>query len=174
MSETSFRIKLTGPGLDFETEITSEKASHIIQICLGDSGSPKYIVDKQVKPDTSKVNPSVVEYFNQFNPKRNPDKILCFASYITDVLGHESFEPDEVKPYFQKCGEPTPKNFARDFRWAVINGWLDESPYNAGQFYITTSGRKALESHFAPDVIKKTKAPESRLARQRRKVQSSK
>lgn len=168
MSETRFQIKLTGPGLNFETDITPDKASHIVQICLAASSLPSNILDKQVRPEASKDSLSVVEHFNQFNPRRNPDKILCFASYIIDVLGRESFEPEEIKPYFQKCGEPTPKNFSRDFRWAVSNGWLDEILNNLGQFYITSSGRKALEYNFALDVIQKTKAPELRAHQKRR------
>jgi len=168
VSETRFQIKLTGPGLNFETDITPEKASHIVQICLGGSSLPSHILDKQVRTEAGKDNLSVVEHFNQYNPRRNPDKILCFASYIIDILGRESFEPEEIKPYFQKCGEPTPKNFSRDFRWAISNGWLDECLDNPGHFYITSSGRKALDSNFPLDVIQKTKVPELRVRQKRR------
>ncbi|GGJ14470.1 hypothetical protein GCM10010885_24660 [Alicyclobacillus cellulosilyticus] len=171
MLEAKFQIKLTGPGLNFETDITPEKASHIVQICLSDTSFPSHILDKKTRQEVNKDNLSVAEYFNLFNPRRNPDKILCFASYIIDILGRESFEPEEIKPYFQKCGEPTPKNFSRDFRWAVSNGWLDESLNNPGQFYITSSGRKALESKFALDVIQKTKSPEFK-ARQKRRIKN--
>jgi len=180
MSENIFKVKLTGPGLDFEKDIDAEKVSSIIQLCLSTcvpQNTPPLKETKTIENSSnhssslSKNNPSLVEWFNRFSPKRNPDKILCFASYLIDVQGRECFEPDEIKPLFQKCGEPIPKNFPRDFRWTISNGWLDESLENSGQFFITNTGRQALESNFDPEILKKTKAPE--LKKRKRKTRAT-
>ena len=138
-----YRIKLTGPGLDLETDVTPEQAAHILEVCLTDSRLGR--------------SRTLVEHLNRFDTKENPDKILCFASHIVDVLGCKSIEPEAIKLCYRKCGEPIPRNFPRYFREAILNRWLDELPNDPGRFYITGSGRKALQAKFTVEAM--TQAP---------------
>jgi hypothetical protein len=177
MSNVEFDVTIKGPGLDYQSKVSSDAIAQLISICLS-SGiglsaiSPKQIIKQDKPTDTSgwlikapaSGSPfkSVAEYFNEFTPKRNPDKILTFANYEIDIKGKESFEPEELKPYFQKCGEITPKNYSRDFRWAIANGWFDECQNMPGQFYVTGTGKAVLKANFSEDMLKKTKAPKAK------------
>jgi hypothetical protein len=168
MVDNNFKLKLIGPGMNYETDIDAKKASDILQICLISSSnsiayqqlqeSQQSLTPQTIMGDTSirQQTLSLAEYYNNFNPKRNPDKILCFAGYIKNILKRDEFEPEEIKAYFQKSGEIKPKNFGRDFRWAITNGWIDETLNNPGHFYITNSGKKTLESNFDQEILKKT------------------
>jgi hypothetical protein len=78
-----------------------------------------------------------------------------------------------VKKEFKNASEPVPGNYARDWRWAISNGWLARSDDEPGEFYITLRGREALSQKFSDDVKKATKQS-SRRRRTRKKAEDTK
>lgn len=76
------------------------------------------------------------------------------ASYLL-TKGVTSFSRSDIRRLFREAGEPEPRNFARDFAWAIRNGWLAGT--DSAGFYITQSGRLAVERRFAAEVVKKTR-----------------
>ena len=179
-----YSIKISGPDLNFERSINLDKVNKIIQVCMDNfkfvsQGNEvngdilKTIVD--ITPKVEEVTSrqpslSIAEYYKKFNPKRNPDKILVFASYSNECLELKKFNIDDIKGMFSEVGEKTPKNFMRDFKWAKVNGWFDKFP-NSDEYYITKSGKKVLENNFHPDIIKKTKMPDGMRSRKKKNKQ---
>jgi hypothetical protein len=155
-----FKIKISGPGFEYGTEISKDLVAHIVGICMRNadnpSAIPSLIAPIQSPASDSSTKESVAEYVHAKGPKRNPDKILAIAGYLVKN-GTESFSPEDIKPFFPKIGEPVPANFGRDFRWAVANAWIAESLEGQNLFYVTNTGRKVIESGFSPDAISKTK-----------------
>jgi hypothetical protein len=98
---------------------------------------------------------SLREHMDEFEPKRNPDKILAIAAYLVDMGGMETFTPDDVKKQFRDAAEPVPANYPRDWGWAVSNRWLAKAD-EPGEFYITMRGRDALAQKFSADVKRAT------------------
>jgi hypothetical protein len=60
----------------------------------------------------------------EYEPKRNVDKILVLATYITDTREQDTVTPEDVKREFRNAAEPVPGNYGRDWKWAVQNDWL--------------------------------------------------
>jgi hypothetical protein len=105
---------------------------------------------------------------DEFEPKRNPDKILAIAAYLTDTRGMETFTPADVKKEFKNAAEPVPGNYPRDWQWAVNNGWLARDDEDPTEFYVTGKGRDALAAKFSADVKRATSQPAPRRRRPRR------
>ena len=99
---------------------------------------------------------SLRELLDDVEAKRNPDKILTIGKYLIAFRGQESFTSEQVKAQFRAAGESTPGNLARDFRWAVTNGWIAEDHGAPGEYYVTSNGEEALTAHFSKEITKKT------------------
>ena len=110
---------------------------------------------------------------DEFEPKRNPDKILAIAAYLVDTREKDTFTPDDVKKEFRNASEPVPANYARDWGWAVSNGWIAKADGEPGEFYITLKGRDALSQKFSDEVKKATKQT-GRRRRTRKKADDTK
>lgn len=89
---------------------------------------------------------SVREYLIDSEAKTNPQKILIFAMYLKEMAGNESFSIEEVKSLFRKAAEIVPKNFFRDVRASVKNGWITEE--SRGIYYVTSTGIGVAQSKF--------------------------
>jgi len=86
--------------------------------------------------DTSKL-PS---YYQQFEAKNNPEKILVFLRFLIDQLGVNAPNTDQVYTCYERADERIPKVFSQAFRDASGRkfGYID---YNsATDIRITTHG----------------------------------
>ncbi len=177
-----YSIKISGSDLNFERSIDIAKVNKIIQVCMDnfkplsqdietsrqplktfDEGNPK-----NGEGITGHLSLSIAEYYRKFNPKRNPDKILIFANYAIEILGQEGFNPEKLKEMFSKVGEKNPKNYSRDFKWTISNGWLDKH-HDSEEYYVTNSGKNVLNNNFPSDLIKKTKQHNARRSQRKAK-----
>ncbi|WP_428028175.1 hypothetical protein [Altererythrobacter sp.] len=61
--------------------------------------------------DTAKLG----DFYGQFKPKNNAERILIFLKYIIDELGIENPNTDQVYTCFKKTGDKIPKAFAQAF-----------------------------------------------------------
>jgi hypothetical protein len=108
------------------------------------ANNPK--LDKDL--DTSKL----MNFYNQYEPKNNAEKILIFLKFLNDELKIEVPNTDQVYTCFEKSNERVPKVFAQAFIDAAGKkfGYIDyNSPSN---LKITTIG----SNHFRLDLKKKT------------------
>ena len=108
-----------------------------------DARSPK--LDKSL--DTSRLG----TFYNQFEPKNHPEKILIFLKFLVEELGIESPNTDQVYTCYQAANERVPKAFSQAFRDASGRnfGYID---YNSPtELLVTTAG----SNHFRFDLKKK-------------------
>lgn len=115
----------------------------------GDSGSsavsadaPK--LDKNL--DTSKLG----AFYGQFEPRNNAEKILIFLKFITEELGQDSPNTDQVYTCFKKTGEKIPKAYAQAFYdTSSKHGFIDFR--SATDIAVTIAG----DNHFTHGLKKK-------------------
>ncbi|MCL4322095.1 MAG: hypothetical protein M0016_03310 [Deltaproteobacteria bacterium] len=182
---SDYNLKISGLGLNFEKSIDLNKANKVIKLCIDDfqvasqndssktfKSQSEDTIDAKVRDaTTTPTSLSIAEYYKKFAPKRNPDKILIFANYISYYQGLKSFNPEKLKEMFSEVGETTPTNFNRDFKWAKVIGWLDKIP-NSKEYYVTNSGKEVLNKNFHSDIIKKTKIPKAWRSKKKKNKQN--
>lgn len=175
-SAESYKLTLKGGGLSIEREVDEPTALQILATVMGGTTSPPRVTSAGSgaahAADISRPRPRVAgqlslrEHMDEFDPKRNPDKILAIAAYLADTKGAETFTPDDVKKAFRSASEPVPGNYSRDWRWTVSNGWIAQADGLPGEYYVTSKGRDALSAKFSDEVKKGTGV--NRTARRRR------
>lgn len=177
----TYNLTLTGGGLSVNREVDEATAFQILAVVMGGATLPRvtsggsggaHAVDLPRSRPPAAGRLSLREHMDEFEPKRNPDKILAIAAYLTDTREMDTFTPDEVKKEFRNASEPVPANYSRDWNWAVANGWIAKADDEPGEFYITLRGREALTQKFSADVKKATKQT-SRRRRPRKKSDGS-
>jgi hypothetical protein len=178
----SYKLSLTGDGLSVEREVTEDVALQILAAVMGGaapaarqhhaggraSGRHQAPSVPLATVGTTPGRLSLREYLLQVEAKRNVDKILAIAAFLREQRGLETFDSAAIKKEFRNAGEAVPGNFPRDFRWAITAGWIAAADDVPGEYYITTTGDKALEAKFSADVKKASPAGKSRRRRTRK------
>lgn len=166
-----FKIKLEGDGVSLERKIGASEAVAVMQIVMGEAMPAGLPPTPSPKTPTfsgsSGGSQSLGEFLQESEARRNPDKIVAIAVYL-QRQGVKTFSRDDIKSRFQEAGEPTPRNFGRDFRWATSVKWIAPAAGTDGEFHLTNSGRKAVTDHF-PDELRKKTGQSSGAARRRRR-----
>jgi hypothetical protein len=156
--EQTYTLSLTGDGISIERVVDQETARAIVGIVLGgrrDSNAAPMPTGAQ-SPRVSQERMSLREFLNEAEAKRMPDKIVSIGEYLMSHAGQEGFSVEDLRSGFRLAAEPLPANFRRDHQWTVSNGWIAEDPRNPGTYYVTQSGKAAIEAKFSGDVKKKT------------------
>jgi len=165
-----FTIKIAGPGINVEREINSNILADVLAIVLGGAASnrrnaqspPPEIHDEIKNSGQSGYaamragKTSLREYFDQVEPKRNPDKMVAIAKYAELTTGRDSFSRNDIKFGFKSAGKALPGNFSRDFNWTISNGWIAADSENSDSYYVTKKGNDALDDKFSDQVRKST------------------
>jgi hypothetical protein len=187
MTDSEYSIRLEGQGLTVDQQVTKEVALTILNLVMGGSAAhpgptvaaaapvpPAHVPPPAPEADASipvveshGTSKSVGEFVDEVEAKRNPDKIVAMGVWLKG-LGEDRFTSDRIKPLFQAAGEPTPANFARDWRWAVTAKWIAQSHDDPKSFYVTASGEKAVKAHFPAETRKATAQPVKRRSRKKR------
>ena len=155
-SEPGYALSLKGEGIEVEREIDQTMALEILSIVMGGAGSKQMQSPLPRVESSRRRGQSLREFLNEVEAKRNVDKIVAIASYLETERGYETFSADQVKKEFKTAREPAPANYPRDFKWAVATGWLAPTPEDPDEFYVTESGRKAIEGKFSSEIKKTT------------------
>lgn len=150
-NDTSFKINITGPGLDLNQTVTASQISRIIPLIIAPSSLDNYT--GSVSPQEIFPKLSIREYLNEKKPQTNAEKILVFAKYLSNYQRYKYFSIKDLKLQFTNAYEPTPKNFSRDFNLVLKSSWLTESNEEIGKYLITNSGEKRLEEPFRSEAM---------------------
>jgi hypothetical protein len=151
------KITIEGEGLSYEGKTDLFKASQILAFLSSAVG------DKERLPATTRS--LSVTYPNTTSPREaivasgattNPEKITVLADYCASLQNHAPVTRQEVKMHFGKAGERIPRNFNRDWKEAVTLGYICEDPEQKDHFYVTSSGRFAIENQFNQEAKSKT------------------
>lgn len=162
MAETekpqSYTLTLKGDGVSISREIDEITATAVIQAMMGSgigAASP-FNRDRQASVPPSGLRKSLREALDEAEAKRMPDKIVTIGEFLISQAGQEDFSKEDVRARFRAAGEAAPGNFGRDFAWTVSNGWVAEDPNNPGRYYVTQTGKAAIEAKFSGEVKKKS------------------
>lgn len=100
-------------------------------------------------PD-DEIDPHITigEYIDECGAQRFPAKITAIGNFLELRLGQPSFNKEEVKSQFRPAGEAQPGNFHRDFSDAITQRWISEVPGEAGQYFVTKTGKAAIAGKF--------------------------
>jgi hypothetical protein len=170
-----YRLTLEGNGIHVERDIDETAVLAVMSALMGgDAGIAR--PRPTIKPGGIFVRPeqgaggargqSLREFLNEVGAKRNIDKIVAIAVYLEDERAYDAVTSAQLRSEFKTAREPIPGNLPRDLHAAVAAGWLANSPGSGDEYYVTKSGRHAVEERFSPEVTKGAKA--SRPSRRRR------
>jgi hypothetical protein len=165
-----YSLSLKGEGMAVERKIDEATALEVLALVM--TGAPATDTthgEKRERPRATERRSgrkSLREYLDEVGAKRNPDKIVSIAEYISEETG-KNFTRDDVKNRFEDAAEPVPGNYGRDFQWGVRNGWIAPAA-TKGDYYVTDAGRKAIEAKFDAETKKKTGVSKGRRGGKRR------
>jgi hypothetical protein len=162
--EPTYRFTLKGEGLDFANEVGLPIARQLLNVALGGqpaaAWSERTATDQggsaATETDQSLVQHSLREFLDYVEAKRNPEKIVAIGEYLTVQERRTDFSKDEVLGQFRVAREPVPGNFPRDFSWTLSIGWIAEDAHNRGRFYVTKTGKAAIQERFSRAIKKKS------------------
>jgi hypothetical protein len=178
-----FKLKLVGDGISVERPVDAPTAWRILSVLMERDGtapaSPtvsetlplQTAAPAVTEPATGRGSssrqgsPSLREFLDQHEPGRNVEKIAAIAAYLEEHREMGSFTKEDVRKGFRDASEPVPGNYGRDFNWARSAGWIANTD-NRGEYYVTKTGREAVQNNFPPDIRKASAV--GKTARKRR------
>lgn len=177
---TSYKIKIEGAGLTLDREVSKEIGEQVVVLLLtGKAGATPTVqastvaaphaastsseipvVDPVavVTPHQAAANPdtSIREFLDSCEAKRVPDKITAIGKYLKRHNKQMDFGKADMIANFENAAEPVPKNIARDIKWTLKAGWIALKNGSKDRYYVTNSGKTAVDQKFSKEVVKRT------------------
>jgi hypothetical protein len=169
-NESMYKVKIEGDGLAFEREISKEIAEKILILIFSGSNlvfptpKPAEVFPIATAEDTGEAHDnnsdlSVREFLDEHNAKRNPDIITAAALFLSTYESKQYFTREDILIAIEAAAEPSPKNFSRDLKWAIKIGWVAEKRGTKDTYYVTSTGKSAVNTSFPKELLKKTTDP---------------
>ena len=111
------------------------------------------VLEIEKKQDQHTSSLSINEFLNSYGPTTQPQRIVVMALYLKDFRRIDPFFTEDIKNLYIEAREVLSKNFSRDFSLAVKAGLLAKNP-NDSSYYLTNSGKHAIENKFSTTVFK--------------------
>jgi hypothetical protein len=155
VGKPAYAFTLKGNEIDFVGNVDQATARSLLNIVLGAKAgaSPMPGTERAGSGTNDPPHTSLREFLNAHDAKRIPEKIAAIGEFLTRN-GAADFSKDDVLKQFRVAREAMPANFHRDINWAIATGWIAEDAQNAGRFYVTQSGKKAVDGKFSGEVTK--------------------
>lgn len=150
--DEEYAFTLKGAGIDFAGRVNQARARSMLDIAIGVKPAPIGKAEAE-KPGYSLPSESPREFLNSSGAKRLPEKIVAIGEFLS-ARGEADFSKDEVLREFRLAREAMPGNFSRDLRWAIATGWIAQDSEDPKRFYVTQSGKDALEAKFSGETTK--------------------
>jgi hypothetical protein len=154
-NKPDYRITLNGEGIDVTQQVDQATARLLLNILLeghiARPSDPIEDISAAMKP-----RHSLREFLDDVEANRNPEKIVAIGEHLAISEGQADFSRDDIRGKFRAAGEAAPRNFSRDFSWSISNGWIAEDSQNKGRFYVTKTGKEAIQARFSPEIKKKS------------------
>jgi hypothetical protein len=170
-------VTIEGEGVSITRDVDEPTMSSIIGLIFRGSsetrGGRRAVTQVQQRQVESTIgagewDPELTlgEFLVEAGASTFPQKICAAGYYLIKFDGADSFDRDGVRAALVQAHEDMPANFGRDFGVAASSHFIAAKQGEAGRYYVPTTGRKAVESHFQ-DV------PKRRTTRRTRKGSSS-
>lgn len=163
--DDTYTIKIEGEGINLSYQIDSVQFARIFLIIKGQttanpspSISPSLSTGKIAGQNNTLQSQSLTpisirEFLNVSRAQTNTQKIATFAVFLRDYMDYKTIPTEELKKQFENAAEQPPKNFSRDLKNALKYGWIAESTSGPGNYFITSTGEKAVESKFTSQIL---------------------
>ena len=151
-SDEKYAVSIIGPGLTFERSVSLEQALLAASAASGQAMPAPVIGKGPVTPardDSGPYGVSLREQLNAVGATQKTQQILVIADWIISETGAKDVSRDDIKERFADASEPLPGNFARDFQKVLKAGWLTANHTDRSRYYVTTTGKKAIQGKFA-------------------------
>lgn len=176
--DITYKITIEGAGLSLDREVTKEIGEQVVVLLLT-GAAPKPQAAPVAQPITphapAEVNPppapatasaphagvhpetSIREFLDACVAKRVPDRITAIGEYLKIHNNQLDFDKSDLISNFENAAEPVPKNITRDLKWTLKAGWIALKSGSKDRYYVTNSGKTAVEQRFSKEVVKRTR-----------------
>jgi hypothetical protein len=166
--QSGYKVKIEGDGLALDREISKEIGDKILVLIYSGTAQPVTMPKSagpvpialpasDVSPQEPDAELAIREFLDQHNAKRNADIITAIGSYLNTYNDQRTFTKEDLLNMFEAAEEPAPANPGRDLKWAINVGWVAAKRGQKDTYYVTASGKNAVDSMFPDGLIKKTK-----------------
>ena len=152
-AQTGYQIKLTGPGLSLDKELSEELANRITLLVLSGGKSDQQPTGGKGGSGSSATSATAIgaksirEYLLASKATKIPQQMTVIGHYLLESQqGKENFTMAELKKGFGDAKESVPANPNRDIASAIRRGWVAQREKDS--YYVTGTGMQAIEGGF--------------------------
>lgn len=144
-----FVLKLVGEGLSLDRKVNREVAMAVFAAVMSGGKAPALAAKPAVANATpARAAMSPREFLNDVKPVNNAELIAAIGHYLCHHENHESFSNSDIKEGLRRAHEVVPKNLSRDVSNTIKASWIEPVPGKSGQYYVTKTGIKLVETTF--------------------------
>ena len=173
--EQLYKVKIDGCGLSLEREVSKAVGDQVVVLILTGQqgiGMTRSQADIRQQSSGGSSGMSLREYLNESNAAKIPEKITAIGHYLMTSKNKDVFNRDDIVTGFESAAEFVPKNIPRDFKWTLKAGWIALKTGTKDQYYVTNTGKQALEGKFSKEAVKKARQGTAVLRKSRKKGNS--
>lgn len=154
--DSPYSVKLSGPGLELTKAVDQHVALRVLEVVMGDVNTvPTRPGGLQPGREDIRPETTIGEFLAGLTLRNNQDRIAGIALYLRDHLGEIRVPRDDFPIWFQRAGEPAPKNPIRDLNRTVAKKLIAEDHERPGEFFITSTGEKRVNGGAEPEQARK-------------------
>ena len=173
--EQLYKVKIEGCGLSLEREVLKAIGDQVVVLILTgqqDIGTTRHQTDLRHKVLRGSAEMSLREFLNESNATKIPEKITAIGNYLMTSKNNDVFNRDDIITGFESAAESVPKNLPRDIKWTLKAGWIALKTGTKDQYYVTHTGKQALEGKFSSDAVKRARQGAAAVRKARKKGNS--
>lgn len=160
MTDLPYSVRVTGPGLEMTKAVDQHVALRVLNVVFGGAQpSASGHVSPRDVPDPQAPELTVGEFLSELTIRNNQDRIAGIALYLREYLGEDRVPRDDLLAWFERAGEPAPKNLNRDLSQAVRKKLVAEDHQRPGEFFVTSTGEDRVKGTASPEKAAKQSRP---------------
>jgi hypothetical protein len=147
-------VTIRGAGVAITREVDDATMSSIIALLFGGRESARTGAQRAQNYLNPEGRPlwdaslTLGEFLDEAGARTFSQKICAAGYYREKFEGQDSFDRDYIKAALVAAHESMPANLSRDLVSAASGKLIAAKPGEAGHYFVTTTGRKAVESQF--------------------------
>jgi hypothetical protein len=149
--EEEFSLSLKGAGISIEKTVDKHTALVVMSAVLGGAAvtARTAATNTPGKTSASESRPpmSVGEFLEESGATKNHERIAAVGLFLREHRGQEHFTSEHVRNALKAARQELPRNLSRDLSRTVKARWI-EPLGSGGQFYVTSTGTRTVESKF--------------------------
>ena len=95
----------------------------------------------------TKKNKSVKEFIIEKSPQGGVQSTICISYYLENFENKKVLTSKDIQKCFKDAKLATPPNVPDKVQKAIVRGWMAKGD-KRGEFYLTSTGERIVESSF--------------------------